>query len=210
MKQSIKLLMGILILTSITVTSNAQIKFGLKEGLNIGTQSELGLLWKADEIKLGHTLGILAEYKLNNYFYVQTEFNYQENGGIYKLNGTSESKSIIAEYNYYNIPAILKFVLNDETLKNNNLSLSLYSGVYYSYLKSAQIEYEKNNTMTDFYNESKNSDSGAILGLELAFNLKTESELFIDFRYTMGLSKVNSIENDLRNKLVGISVGYKL
>ncbi|OFX23076.1 MAG: hypothetical protein A2041_06100 [Bacteroidetes bacterium GWA2_31_9b] len=201
--------MGILILTSITTTSNAQIKFGLKEGLNFGTQSELGLLWRADEIKLGHTLGILAEYRLNNYFFVQTEFNYQENGGIYKLNGTSESKSIIAEYNYYNIPAILKFALNDEALQKNSLALSLYSGAYYSYLKSAQIEYEQDNTMNDFYNESKNSDLGAIFGLELAYNFKTESELFIDFRYTMGLSRVNTVENDIRNKLFGISVGYK-
>jgi len=209
MKLSIKLFAGIMVFLSITLTSNAQIKFGLKEGLNFGTQSELGLLWKADEIKLGHTLGILAEYKLNNYFFVQTEFNYQENGGIYKLEGTGDSKSIIAEYNYYNIPAMLKFALNDEALQKSNLALSLYSGAYYSYLKSAQIEYEKDNTMNDFYNESKNSDLGAIFGLELAYNFKTESELFIDFRYTMGLSKVNSVENDLRNKLVGISIGYK-
>jgi hypothetical protein len=209
MKTGLKFLVGVLVLISISVQSNAQFKLGLKEGLNLGTQSELGLLWRINETKLGHTLGLLGEYRLNNYFIVQSEINYQENGGVQKLNFEGRYRSIISEYSYYNIPLILKFDINDETLKSRNMSLSLYTGGYYSYLKEAQMEIKNENQIKDLSNSSEYSDFGSLLGLEISYNLKSSSELFVDLRYSMGFSEVNTLNSDIRNKLVGISFGYK-
>lgn len=209
MKKTRKLLIVTLVILSITEQLNAQFKFGLKEGLNLGTQSEAGLLWRTNEIKLGHSIGLVGQYKLNKYFTMQTELNYQENGAIQKMDFKGKYQSIITEYNYYNVPMILKFDINDENLQLNNISLSLYSGVYYSYLSAAQLETKNTDQIIDLSKSSENNDYGSLLGLELSYNLKSTSELFIDLRYSMGFKEVNSLNQDYRNKIVSLSLGYK-
>ena len=67
-------LLGILIFIGSTI--NAQVKFGIKEGINLCTQSELGLIWDNNDMKTGITLGAIADYRFHETLSLQVEANY--------------------------------------------------------------------------------------------------------------------------------------
>ena len=67
-----------LLLTCQTVMG--QVNFGIKTGMNLETQSELGQLWDNNEIRTGFLVGGTVEYALNNKLSLQTEVNFIQKG----------------------------------------------------------------------------------------------------------------------------------
>ena len=208
MKTKGLILSGILLL--ITITVNAQVKFGIKESINLSTQSKLGMLWDNNDIKTGFTLGVTFDYRFHSTLSVQTELNYKTEGLAYEANETSGKMNINRNYDYYNIPLLLKGRFNNQLGLGESWLISFYGGPYYSYLRSAESEIKENGitTITDYTKESNNSDLGLILGGEVA-KVFNKGELFFDIRYEMGLSDVTENGNDLKNKVIGIGIGYR-
>ncbi len=208
MKTKGLLLSGAFIL--LTLTINAQIKFGIKEGLNLSTQSELGMLWDNNDIKTGFTLGATIDYRFHSVISLQTELNYKTEGSAYEVKETSGKKGININYDYYNIPLLLKARLNEQLGLSETWLVSFYGGPYYSYLNKSESEIEVNGitTVTDIEDDANESDYGMIFGGEVS-KVFSKGELFFDLRYEMGLNDISVIDKDLRNKVIGIGIGYR-
>lgn len=207
MKTKGLILSGLLLIA--TFTANAQIKFGLKEGVNFSTQSDLGMLWDNNDIKTGFTLGATFDYRFHDILSIQTELNYKSEGLAYERNESKTKLNISTNYHYYNIPVLIKGRYSDQLGLNEKWTVSFYGGPYYSYLSSAESEIEKDGikTITDYERESKASDLGLIFGSEVSRNM-LKGELFLDIRYEMGLSDVTKNDN-IKNKVIGLGFGYR-
>ena len=181
MKTKGLILSGTLIL--LTLTLNAQIKFGIKEGLNFSTQSELGMLWDNNDIKTGFTLGATFDYRFHSVISLQTELNYKTEGSAYEIKETSGKKGVNMNYNYYNVPLLLKARFNEQLGLNESWLVSFYGGPYYSYLNKSESEIEVDGitTVTDFEDNADESDYGMIFGGEVSRAL-VKGELFLDLR----------------------------
>jgi len=197
------------VLFSIVFTSNAQIKFGVKEGINLSTQSELGMLWDNNDVKTGFTLGATFDYRFHSVVSLQTELNYKTEGLAYESGESSSKKNINRNYDYYNIPLLIKGRFNEQLGLGESWMVSFYGGPYYSYLRSSESEIEENGvtTVSDYDDISNNSDWGLILGGEVA-KVFNKGELFFDLRYEMGLTDVTE-NDDIKNKVIGIGIGYR-
>lgn len=195
--------------TMLFMVSSAQLKFGIKEGLNFSTQSELGLLWDNNDIKTGFTLGVVVDYRFHQTLSVQTEVNYKREGLAYEKNESTGKTEVNQDYDYYNIPVLLKGRFNESLGLSDKWMVSFYGGPYYSYLRKAESEVELSGitTLSDIENESNTSDWGIVLGGEVA-RVFEKGELFLDLRYEMGLSDVTKDDN-IKNKVVGLGIGYR-
>jgi len=207
MKTKGLILSGVLVF--IVSIASAQLKFGLKEGVNFSTQSDLGMLWDNNDIKTGYTIGVVVDYRFHPVISLQTEINYKNEGLAYERTEANSKKEYKRNYDYYNIPLLVKGRFSEQLGLTENWSVSFYGGPYYSYLRSADAEVKENgiSTVSDFEDNSNKSDWGLIFGMETSRNF-TVGELFFDLRYEMGLHDVTENE-DIKNKVIGISIGYR-
>ena len=207
MKTKGLILSGLLLI--IAFTTNAQIKFGFKEGLNFSTQSELGMLWDNNDIKSGFTLGATFDYRFHPVLSVQTELNYKTEGLAYKKSESKSNLNVSTNYSYYNITVLLKRRFSDQLGLNEKWVVSFFGGPYYSYLRSAESEIKENGitTTVDYEKESSDSDYGFIFGSEVSRTI-LKGELFFDIRYEMGLGDVTTNDN-IKNKVIGLGFGYR-
>lgn len=198
-----------ILLILLTFTAKSQIKFGIKEGLNLSTQSELGMLWDNNDMKTGFTLGATFDYRFHKTISLQTELNYKRKGLAYEQNESGSKKDINNSYDYYNIPLLLKGRFTEELGLTEKWMVSFYSGPYYSYLRKAESEVKESGQtiVTNYEEESNNSDWGMVFGGEVA-RVFTKGELFFDLRYEMGLNDVVKDE-DIKNKVIGLGIGYR-
>jgi Outer membrane protein beta-barrel domain len=208
MKTKGLILSGLLILLTFTV--NAQLKFGIKEGINLSTQSELGMLWDNNDIKTGFTLGATFDYRFHSVISIQTELNYKTEGSAYEVKETSSKKGVNINYDYYNVPLLVKARFNEQLGLSESWLVSFYGGPYYSYLNKSESEIKNNGitTVTDIKDDANESDYGMIFGGEVS-RIFSKGELYFDLRYEMGLNDISVIDEDLRNKVIGIGIGYR-
>lgn len=207
MKTKGLIFLGFLVVLATTV--NAQIKFGIKEGINLSTQSELGMLWDNNDIKTGFTLGAVLDYRFHNTLSFQTELNYKTEGLAYETNENSNTQEINKNYDYFNIPLLLKGRFSNQLGLSEKWLVSFYGGPYYSYLKESESEVKESGitTINDYENESNEFDWGLVFGGEIS-RVFNKGELFFDLRYEMGLSDVSKNE-DIKNKVIGLGIGYR-
>ena len=178
MKNKISILTVVLILT--VITTNAQLQFGVKTGINLSTQSEIGMLWDNNDIKTGFTIGAIIDYRFHNTLSIQTEVNYKTEGLAYEHNEIEGKRNVNNSYEYYNIPLLVKGRFNEQLGVSNQWLVSLYMGSYYSYLRSAESEIKVGSTatVTDSQHNSNNSDWGMILEGEVA-KVFNKGEVFL-------------------------------
>ncbi len=207
MKAKKIMITGIILLT--TFIGKAQLVFGVKEGVNLSTQSELGMLWDNNDIKTGFTLGASFDYRFHTVISVQTEINYKTVGLAYTTSESSTKQDITQNFSYYNVPLLLKGRFSEQLGLSTNWSVSFYGGPYFSYLQSAESEVKENGVTTSqaIDEESVRSDIGFVFGGEIA-RLFSTGELFFDLRYEMGLSNTVATDN-IKNKVIGIGLGYR-
>lgn len=195
--------------TILVLVSNAQVKFGIKEAINFSTQSELGLLWDNNDIKTGFTLGAVVDYRFHQTLSLQTELNYKREGLAYEKKELTGKTKVNQDYDYYNIPVLLKGRFNEALGLNDKWMVSFFGGPYYSYLRKAEAEVETLGitTVSDIEDNTNDSDWGMVLGGEVA-RVFEKGELFFDVRYEMGLSDVAK-DNDIKNKVIGLGIGFR-
>lgn len=207
MKTKRLVLIGMLV--TFSTLANAQIKLGIKEGINFSTQSEFGMLWDNNDIKTGFTIGAVIDYRLKNCISFQTELNYKTEGLVYETNEDLSNKKVNRNYDYFNIPVLLKGRFSEQLGLSENWFISFYGGPYYSYLRSAESEIKESGvtTVSGYDKESNESDWGLVFGGEVAHAFN-KGELFFDARYEMGLSDVTK-DDDIKNKVIGLGIGYR-
>jgi opacity protein-like surface antigen len=186
-----------------------QVKFGLKAGLNMETQSELGQLWDNDEVNTGFLVGGTAEYALTNKVSIQTEINFQKKGEKTQQEAGGIHSDISRELNYINVPLLIKGNWNTELGLPEKWNLFGYAGPYYGYLVSANEKIKTNGSTdnTNITDDSVKNDWGAVFGGGVSYKL-AKGSVFADLRYDMGLYKIDNDNSDLRNKSLSLCIGF--
>jgi len=180
--------------------SQVQFALGLKAGPNfssINTNESAGENYKN---RTGFHGGAFALIKLTKVG-IQPEFIYSKQGAKFTFN----SQNYEANYDYINIPIIVKLYLA--------AGLNLQLGPQFGFLSAADGKAIKtiNNTQQAqdiAKSEYKKSDLSAAMGLgwDLPFGLT------IDARYNLGLSKIQDNPNldATKNQVFQLSLGYKI
>lgn len=191
-------------------TMEAQLKYGVHAGANLEAQAELGQLWNNVDLYQGFLIGGFLEYNTGNKLSLQAELNYQKKGG--KFNSALESTESVVrrEFNYISIPVLVKGNLHDMGL-GEKWDLSLFAGPYLGYLTSAYSNVKAGSITSpvDIDNQAEKTDWGVIFGGGVSYKLNNGGAILAELRYEMGLKKVDKQDPDLRNKGMGLTIGYR-
>ncbi len=210
MKTKIFLIAGLIIMIISCQTMQAQFKYGIHAGGNLETQAVSGQLWNNVDLYQGFMVGGFAEYKQGEKFSIQTEINYQKKGR--KISSTFEGTEAITrrEVNYITVPLLAKGTFHDPGL-GDKVNVSLFTGPYVGFLISEHSKIKAGNVTTsiDVDNQAEKTDFGMVFGGEILYKLNTGGAIIAELRYQLGLVNVDKQYTDLRNKGMGISLGYR-
>ncbi len=196
-----------------SVMSFAQVRFdvGLKGGLNFASINTGSSVAQNYSNRTGYHVGVYAMIKITK-FAIQPEIIFSKQGQTYSLSSSSNLKS---NFDYINIPIIIKFYLVG--------GLNLQAGPQFSFLSNSTGYTLNTSTSTvtaqSLNNFVKSSDVSLSVGAgwDLPFGLN------ITARYNMGLSDINKNSginsplittslgtNEAKNQVFQASVGYRL
>lgn len=209
MKTKMILIAGIAAIIVFPQELRAQIKFGVHGGINFETQAELGQLWNNCEVYPGYMLGGLLEYKTGRNISVQAELNYQTKGEKTSDVFNGENSISKRKLNYISVPVLIKENIHDAGL-GERWDLVFFAGPYGGYLVSANSEIREGNTThkKNIEDQTEKTDFGALLGGGVTYHLSNGKTVNAELRYEMGLSKIDKQDPDLRNKGLGLTIGY--
>ncbi len=210
MKTKIILIAGLAAMLFTSQNLQAQFNYGLHAGANLETQAELGELWNNCEVYQGFMLGGFLEYKTGKILSLQTELNYQKKGEKVKTSLEGVQTINRREFNYLSVPLLVKGTFHDEGI-NENMDLTFFAGPYAGYLTSANSRLEAGNKTSPvaIEGQAEKADFGAIFGGGIIYKLSNGGAIITELRYEMGLSKIDKLNQDLRNKGFGLTVGYR-
>ncbi|HZY81558.1 MAG TPA: porin family protein [Cyclobacteriaceae bacterium] len=194
-----KIILVVLILSGISFKglSQAQFALGLKGGVNL---SKFDIKEGASNIdnRTGFNAGAFALVKITS-FGIQPEVLFSRQGSKFTFNATNYE----ANFDYITVPIMFKLYVP--------LGLNLQLGPQLSFLSVADLKRTATNAADDPKTLKKQDYAIAVgAGWDLPFGLT------IDARYNFGLSdiKVQPTNSNqpiaLKNKVLQISVGYKL
>ncbi len=191
--------LAFLMIVAVTGYSQVQVALGIKAGPNfakLDTKADPGESYKS---RTGFHGGAFALFKLTK-IGIQPEILFSQQGTKVEFNGGD----IESNYNYINIPIIIKLYLA--------AGLNLQAGPQIGFASKAEAIQTVNgvSTTVDVKDFVKGNDVSLALGAgwDLPFGLT------IDARYNLGLSDI--YENlppgnaNAKNQVFQVSVGYKL
>ena len=145
------------------------------------------------EVHVGFTLGAAYEMIASPHFSIQPELNYTV------LNTTEAITGSEIKFHYVQVPVLLKLV-------NDRRSFSVYLGPQIGFLTNATSR--NGGHTTNIKDNLTQNDFSALLGMEF---LVTQN-LFLNVRFTHGLSNVYKVEFDSpaksRHEMLGLTVYY--
>lgn len=198
-----KVLLVALILSSTLASAQTQVSIGIKGGLNFANFKSDG---DADyQGRQGFHAGAFGLFKIQK-FGIQPEIIFSQQGSRLTINDTDFE----ANFNYVNIPVIVKYYVYTPTRGGG---ISVHAGPQLGFLQAAkadvfdsvQFVMNEDQDVKKYYKKSDVSLSvGA--GWEAPFGLT------VDFRYNIGLSKLEDEETEeaVKNSVFQISLGFKL
>jgi Outer membrane protein beta-barrel domain len=170
----------------------SQIKFGIKGGLNLTTQSISGTnVISLVKSKPDFNAGVLANVNIYKSFLLQPEFVFSGQGS-----GVQNSSSKL-DYGYFNIPLLLKY--------QHAMGIFVETGPQFGILLSAK--YKTDSTTTDQKDVvTKSTDFAWVFGLGYKI---PKVNLGLDLRYNLGLTNIeNSSVVTVKNKVFQMGVFY--
>ncbi len=188
----------------------AQLKPGFHAAVNFETQAELGQLWNNCKPYGGFMIGGTLEYNISKGISLQTELNFQKKGQKTNLVEEGSNETVKREFNYISVPVLVKKTIHDSGL-GNRWDISFFGGPYAGYLVSANSRIV-DGSGTDSGNidkQAEKTDLGALFGGGVLYKLENGKAITAELRYEMGISKIDKQEPDLRNKGIGITIGYR-
>ena len=189
-----KVLMTIAFAALTIAGANAQVKFGVRAGLNLAdVASKTEGVKDETKIRPSFYVGGLAEFAFNDVVLMEAGLTYSNQG--YK---TKEGNDKDMQYTL-NLPIWVKYDFAGFRPK---------AGLYAGYILSQQLKGNGNSRTVD--SDSYNHfDYGIGLGVE--YNLPNNG-LFFEASYNWGLAnlrKNGDAENYINNRVIQIGVGYK-
>ena len=202
-----KLLLLTLLIVGLNLTAQES-HFGIK--LNVGQNT---FTYKNIDLsdyskgKIGLGIGFMAEFMISDQLAIAPEINYTMAGDHYEGEEFGVSFNSTLYLSYLKVPLLARYYINE--------SLSVEAGPYLGMLLSADSE------SSYTYNGNTDSDSDNVkedfndtdFGLNFGLGYKMGNGLFIDARYSYGLSKINVLDDsndkeEVRNAAINIGIGY--
>ncbi|MBR6489292.1 MAG: PorT family protein [Muribaculaceae bacterium] len=179
--------------------------FGPKIGVDLthfwgsGTQLYDG----GNYVQMNYQVGLFAEYRAGDVFAIAPEVVFASQGGIMKDTGIpSGMKKFIYTTNYINVPLMIKFYVSEA------VSIDFGPQVGFNVYSKSHGKWEDkddNYKTTDRKKYTNTVDFG--LGLGATYNIA--SDVFVQARYTLGLTKIFKDEEPIKNGNAQIAIGYR-
>jgi len=153
--------------------------------------------------KLGFEVGFMGEYMFNDNLALASELKYATAGDYLEMSISGMDVKSHVNTSYLQIPVMARYYFNE--------SLSLEAGPQIGFLLSAKYDTETSfngNTVSDS-GDMKDQFNSTDFGLNVGAGYKMENGLFINLRYTLGLSDIDKDENSTsKNNSIQFGVGY--
>ena len=157
--------------------------------------------------QLNYQAGVFMEYRFTSKFSIAPEVVFAAQGGKYDFKRNIEGIDVELKetdhVNYINVPVMLKYYVAPAL--SIDFGPQVGFNVYSKNTIEGKVEKLKEKETTDMKKYTKTVDFG--LGLGLTYNI-TE-EVFIQARYTMGLTKVFNVDDDSKNGNGQIAIGFR-
>ena len=153
--------------------------------------------------QLNYQAGLFMEYRFTNKFSVAPEVVFAAQGGKYDTKILGVELKETDHVNYINVPVMLKYYVAPAL--SIDFGPQVGFNVYSKNTIEGKVDKLKEKETTDMKKYTKTVDFG--LGLGLTYNI-TE-EVFIQARYTMGLTKVFNVDDDSKNGNGQIAIGFR-
>ena len=184
------LVLLIFILASLSIYSQGKIRLGAKLGANFTGFHTGESIYTG---KIGLSFGAMAEYKLSEKFFIQTELLYNKKGdNIYTAASVLEYD---AKLSYIDVPVQIKY----QFIKKVSFDLGVQTG----FLINKEFEIDDNTV--NIVNPTNTLDFSANFG----FSFRIKENYILQTRYNFGLTDVFKNSN-LKNSAIGLSLGYFL
>lgn len=201
MKTLLKTFTFFFALSLITSSTQAQINFGVRAGVNLANQTfeQDGLTIEPDG-KLGLTFGVLADVGLTDNLSIQPEVDFIQKGMQLELEFFGETTKSKQTWNYIEIPVLVKYKFGTDAVK-----AAVMAGPSLGFALSAKDDTDGVETDLDFDEDGvKRGDLGFNFGGMVGFG-----NFFVDLRYQLGLSNLaDDDEVTVNNKGLILGVGY--
>ena len=177
-----------------------EIKYGVKAGVNFATLT--GDVPDDVKTRTGFHAGVVAEFKLTEQFSIQPELLYSQQGTKYDIKDIDTGINIESTWkmDYLTLPIAAKYYIIE--------GFSVEAGPQIGYRLGAKIKAEASGfgeQEYDLKDDTKAIEFGVIGGV--AYDLSIG--LFFQARYNAGISKVNDDDDNVKNGVFQLSVGYK-
>ena len=149
---------------------------------------------------LNYQAGVFMEYRFTSKFSIAPEVVFAAKRNI---EGIDVELKETDHVNYINVPVMLKYYVAPAL--SIDFGPQVGFNVYSKNTIEGKVEKLKEKETTDMKKYTKTVDFG--LGLGLTYNI-TE-EVFIQARYTMGLTKVFNVDDDSKNGNGQIAIGFR-
>ena len=163
--------------------------------------------WDADgdySGMLNYQAGLFMEYRFNDRFALAPEVVFAAQGGKQKwIDSDNIEVSTTSHLNYINVPVMLKLYVVPAL--SIDFGPQVGFNVYSKNTSEGKIASESGKNTTDMKEVTKSVDFG--LGLGLTYNIT--SDVFVQGRYTMGLTDVFDYDHSGKNGNAQIAIGYR-
>jgi hypothetical protein len=182
----------IIVCASAFVTTKAQVSYGVKGGLNLS--NIIGSDAEGAKAKIGFHAGVFAGIPVADRFSIQPELVYSAQGAKYEETGEDD---VNVNSGYLNVPVLAKYTTASGFYGE--------TGPQLGFLMTAKAKQGSDKTdVKEFY---KTTDFAWAFGV----GYKTSSNLGVDLRYNLGLSRLDK-EGDakVKNGVFQLGVFYVL
>jgi hypothetical protein len=185
-----------------SITTQAQVSFGIKGGANLAKHSfkEQGVNIDRESIN-GFTLGAVLEVGLGGNIFLQPEAVFVQKGSKLDLPNLGEKINV----NYLDIPILLKVKL----LNSNLLNINLLGGPSFGLALNGEKTSGGKTVDINFGGENglKRFDLGINAGGGIGINFGNVG-VFGDVRYLFGVSNISeTTDTEIKNQGLNVSVG---
>ncbi|HKI88545.1 MAG TPA: porin family protein [Draconibacterium sp.] len=205
MKRLSKCLIGIIILTTITLSVQAQFNWGLKMGVNGSTQSDLGNIYMNNEITTNYNFGLMAYYDLNDWISINSGLSYEGKGR--KIEEDNSANTVTTNLQYLKLPVKTEFSAGEKAGFKNGQEVFAATGPYFGYLVNAKTGYTGKSQSVD--NTFENTDFGWSFEVGMKFPVTQKNNLHFSVNYDLGMAQISTSNKDLRNKTASLNLGLR-
>ncbi|MDR1198205.1 MAG: PorT family protein [Prevotellaceae bacterium] len=217
-----KILLIMMVAMLCAATANAQIKFGVKAGLNLSSLSDIKVegsgaslsLLESDGMVAGFHVGGFVNFSFGQYIGLQPELLFSMQGGKQKLNQQIYDVSAVSDLtlDYINIPILvdIKPFANFSVLVGPQIGFNIYKSVTSDGETISGSDFDKSLEEEFGKNPFKSLDFAAVIALQYTFI----EHLTVGARYNIGLTNAFSISESgasakgWKNNVLQLSVGW--